>query len=266
MLDDVLMNIIQEQAPDDEVAILFSGGIDSLTCAFAAERLGKKIHCYTFYVDGEYTPDSTAAIKIAKQFDWPLTLIDVPVDNIKEDFLKLIHEYNCFKKTQVECTYPFLYIFPEIKERCVLSGVAADGHYGVSRKATQHYRHTQELFDEFRRDYFSAENPAGILQLRQLAEEYDKVLCAPYLEDSVFEWASNFSWREMNGPPQKAPVIESFSEFQKIKVRRHANLQLVSNIDKHFLKLLDNKELNVYNRKSIMHMVSDVYNMGATLF
>ena len=254
MLDKIMTEIIGE-IEDQDVAVLFSGGIDSLTCAFAAERAGKTVHCYTFFVDGQHSADSKSAIEICEQLNWELTLVDVPVNNIKEDFLKLIRDYDCVKKTQVECTWGFMYLFPMIKERVVISGVTADGLYGNTRKATQHYRHTKELFDSYRKDYFTG-NPGGINQLQKLCDEYDKTFIAPYYDERVREWAFKFDHREMRG---KKPALDCFSEFKKLKkVRQHASLQLIAGIPTHFEKLLEDNQLNVYNRKTIMHLVNDV--------
>ena len=47
MIDKILENIILEECPGDEVAILLSGGVDSSTLLFSAKRLGKKVHGYS---------------------------------------------------------------------------------------------------------------------------------------------------------------------------------------------------------------------------
>ena len=49
MIDKLLIEQIEEQTSDKEVAVLLSGGVDSLSVAFAAHRLGKKITAYTFH-------------------------------------------------------------------------------------------------------------------------------------------------------------------------------------------------------------------------
>lgn len=61
-------------------------------------------------------------------------MIDLPEVNIVNDFKLLASKYNCKKKTQYECTWPYIYTFPIIKEKYILSGLAADGYYGVSKK------------------------------------------------------------------------------------------------------------------------------------
>lgn len=258
MIADIITQIIREEAPSDDVAVLMSGGIDSMTCAFSAMRLGKIVHTYTMKVNGVDTDDSKTAKLAADIYGWDHHEIDVPVNNLKDDFLRLMRYYDCKKKTHVECTFPFLYVYPKIKEKHVLSGVAADGWYGVSKKANMHYKHTKELFDKFRNEYFGAPNPAGIRQQEQLAEEIEANLVAPYVRKSVSDYMMLHDWDFFNKPFQKAPIVNDYPEFMQMpKRRRHANLQLVAGIPEHFETLLEDKELNYKNRIRTMDLVRD---------
>lgn len=259
------MNIIQEQSQEKDVAVLLSAGTDSITCGIAAQRLGKNVTGYSMYINGNQTSDSLGAKEAANHFGWNFIGIDVPVHNIEQDFFTLINHYGCKKKTQVECTWPFMYVYPIIKEKELLSGVAADGWYGVSKKANIHYKHTKELFDKFRNDYFSAPNPAGVLQQRQLAEENDIKLITPYLDNRVADWMMVHDWEFFNKPYQKACIHDAFPEIKMLKRRNHENLQLIAGIPDYFEKLLDNKEINFYNRKRIMDVIRDWNNKGQSL-
>ena len=75
-----------------------------------------------------------------------------------------------------------------------------------------------------------------------------------------------FDWYEMNKPFQKVKVVDAFPEFKRTKVRRHENLQLAANIPSQFEKLLDNPEINLYNRKRVMDLVRDWQDKGESLF
>lgn len=266
VIDKILTNIVDEQSKDKEVAVLLSGGIDSISVAFAAHRLGKTLNCYTMYVDGKVSNDAQNAINTAKEFGWNMNIVDVPTDNIVSDFKRLINHYSCVKKTQLECTWPFLYVYPHIKEKELLTGWGADGWYGVSKKACLHFKEPKEKFDEFRYNYFNASNPVGVNQQRQLCEEYGIKFIAPYFDDRVKEYMMQFDWYEMNKPFQKCKVVNAFPEFQRTKVRRHENLQLASGVPDHFEKLLDNSEINFYNRSRIIDVIRDWQNKGEALF
>jgi asparagine synthetase B (glutamine-hydrolysing) len=258
-MDKIIESIIELMAPDKEVAVLMSGGVDSLTCAFSAMRLGKKVHTYTMKVNGIDSEDSIASREAARIYGWEHTEIDVPVDNIKRDFLRLINDYKCKKKTQVECTFPFLYVYPKIKQKYVLSGIAADGHYGLSKKAMIHYRYPKSKFDAYRKEYFESDNPAGILQQYQLAQENDKEIIAPYLYEHIYAEMITKDWDFFNKPSQKIGIINLYPEFKRLpKNRKHANLQLVAGIPKYFEELLEYPELNTKGRKRVMDLVRDL--------
>ena len=44
MIDKLICEDISNNVPDNDVAVLLSGGVDSISVALAAERLGKNIH------------------------------------------------------------------------------------------------------------------------------------------------------------------------------------------------------------------------------
>ena len=267
MNDKIITNIVDQEAPDQTVAVLMSGGTDSLTVAAAAHRLNKKLNCYTFRVDGKDSDDSIYAEKACKHFGWNFKLIDVPVNNIENDFFTLIKKYECKKKTHVECTFPFLYVYPHIKEKYILTGWAADGYYGVSKRANIHFKHTKELMNKFRQGYFGKldettqkfipGNPVGIKQQMLLAKSVDSILVAPYVDKKVWDWMIQYDWDFFNKPYQKAPLFDAFPELLEIKRRNHLNLQLAAGIPNYFEKLLDNKKINIYKRSRIMDLVRD---------
>jgi len=265
-IDEIIVDYIDRETDEDHVAVLLSAGTDSITCGLAAQRLGKKVTGYSMYVNGKQTTDSLGARDVAEHFGWDFVPVDVPVDNIEEDFFTLINKYHCKKKTQVECTFPFLYVYPKIKEKVVLSGVAADGWYGVSKRANIHFKHTKELFDQFRNDYFGAENPAGIRQQEYLAQAYRMKILAPYLNSDVAAWMMLHDHDFFNKPYQKAPIHEAFHEIKGIKRRKHENLQLIAGIPEYFEKLLDNPDINLYNRQRTMDLVRDWQDVGPKLF
>ena len=259
MIDKLLQQEIEEQTSDKEVAVLLSGGVDSLSVAFAAQRAGKDITAYTFHLEGQPTYDSQKALEVSKKFGWNCVTVIVPTNNLEEDFLRLAKEIKCKKKTHFECCFPFLYMYPQIKERAVISGWAADGYYGISKKAILHYTKgkTKAKFDEFRDNYFDYFNQAGYLWHERIARNNGKQFITPYLSMRVRDFFYAKDWYELNEPFQKHTVVNAFYEFKNLKVKKHINLQLGSNIDKLFETLIDNKKINFKNRKRVMDICRD---------
>ena len=259
-IDKLLQTEIEKQSSDKEVAVLLSGGVDSLSVAFAAQRLGKTINAYTFHLKGQPTYDSIKAQEISIKNNWYCRVIEVPTDNLEEDFLRLAKEIKCVKKTHFECCYPFIHLYPQIKEREVLSGWAADGYYGISKKALLHYTKgkTKQKFDEFRDNYYDIKNQAGYIWHNRVAEMNNKKFITPYLTESVKQYFYNMTWLELNNPTQKHHVRKAFKkEFMNTGVKKHINLQLGSGVDKLFETLIDNKKINFKNRKRVMDICRD---------
>jgi len=251
-------HIEKETEGHDEVAVLLSGGVDSISCALAAHHVGKTVNTYTFHLEDQISYDSAKAMSVSHHMGWRCVLTDVPLLTIKNDFYTLRNDFECTKKTHYECTFPFLYIYPNIKEKIVISGVAADGHYGVSKKACMHFKEPKSLFDKFREDYFANDNPAGYKQQLLLCKKYDKKFVAPYLHSTIIDFFRQYDWYELNKPKQKHHVRDSFTEFKEIgNIKQHINLQLGAGVDKAFESLLQSNEINFKNRTRMLDVYRD---------
>lgn len=261
MIDSLLMQELDRESDNKDVAVLLSGGVDSVSVAFAAHRLGKKITGYTFHLKDQPTYDSQKAVDICKIMGWDYKVIEVPTDynTFETSFMALARKYKCKKKTHYECCYPFLFVYPEIEQKEVLSGWAADGYYGVSKRAHLHFKSPKSKFDEFRTAYFQDGNRAGYNWHKKIADANEKKFITPYLSQSVSDYFFTMDWFELNQPFQKHHVVEAFSEFKTIGgVKKHINLQLGSGIDKLFEKhLIGNPILNYYNRIRVMDVCRD---------
>ena len=260
MIDKILEKVVAQEIPDNEVAVLLSGGVDSLSLAFTAHRLGKKVHAYTFHLKDQPSYDSDKALEVSKIFGWNIEVIEIPINNLENDFLTLLTKYRCKKKTQFECTFPFMYIIPKINEKFVLCGIGADSWYGLSKKAMIHFSQTKSKFDQFRHEYFAQENAGGIIQLLMLSKEYKKTLCHPYLwNKSIEKFFMKYNHQELNKPKQKHHVRNAYqTEFSKIgRVKLHLNLQLESKVDELFELLLANDKINFKKRTRVMDICRD---------
>lgn len=264
MIKQLLCDAVERQSTDNDVAVLLSGGVDSLSVAFSALHLNKNIHAYSFHLDTHLSYDFQKAKEVSELFGWKFTEVSIPTQYLVDDFLEL-SRLGCCKKTAYECTYPFLYVYQMIRETEVLSGWAADGYYGVSKKAMMHYRHTQEAFDRFRNEYFEPDKCANIVPHLAVAEKHSKKLITPYLDKSVSDFFMSQSWEDLNVPRQKHHVRSAFLEFDNIRVKNHLNLQLDSGISDLFETLLNEPTLNWNRRSRVMDLCRDYANPPLSL-
>ena len=275
MIKSLLINHIRDNVPDNEVAVLLSGGVDSISVGLAAHHVGKKIHAYSFLLGEQTSYDFAKAAEVAYKMKWDFTPVVVPRENLIEDWHDLV-KLGCKKKTHFECVFPFLYVYPEIEEKYVITGWGADGYFGVSKKAMMRYsgmhrarnyvkyckKHNQKrlTFNQFREAYLSKGNIAGLDWHTKVAVKYNKKHITPYLDDKVYDYLMSKTYRELNTPKQKSIVRSDFTEFKKFgRIETHINLHLAAGIDKLFKTLLNNNEINFKERKRMMDVCRDWY-------
>jgi|TARA_E500000318_G_C3511529_1_gene192524 asparagine synthetase B (glutamine-hydrolysing) len=262
MIGTLLQNYIKLNVPTKKVAVLLSGGVDSISVGLAAHNVGRIVHAYSFKLDNKSSSDYDKAEDVAQKMGWEFTGIEVPTNNLVDDW-KRLHKLGCKKKTHFECVYPFLYVYPKINEKYVLTGWGADGYFGVSKKATLRYRpeskNSPDTFDDFRNQYFLPHNCAGLAWHNKVIG--DKIHVTPYLSSKVKKYFYQFTWEELNRPKQKHHIRNAFPEFDDLKISNHKNLQH-NGISDLFETLLNNSEINYNNRKRIQDVCRDWYRSG----
>ena len=127
-----------------KIAVATSGGIDSASLVMAAKDLGKKQIIVSFTFDDFESHDFASARLLAKHFNIDFLPVILPSDQneIVETVHFLIKEIKCKKKSAIECMFPFVYLLKVLKEnkiKTLVTGLAADGHFGLSKKAMIHY-------------------------------------------------------------------------------------------------------------------------------
>ena len=128
-MDDLQKNIIREITHQyrkmgflaksntrKEVPIFLSGGADSTLCALVAQSLGLKPVCVVFKRQGTESKDFDQALKTCDILGWKCHPVEVPDQDPKDVFLRLIREYGVNRKTELEVLYPFLFMLDKAKE------------------------------------------------------------------------------------------------------------------------------------------------------
>jgi len=85
----LLEQSIKRSSQNTSVAILLSGGADSISVAFAAMNLGKNINAYSFHLDTHLSYDFKKAKEVSDKFGWKFSEITIPTKRLFSDFKKL---------------------------------------------------------------------------------------------------------------------------------------------------------------------------------
>lgn len=260
LINDSLQNNILDK---NSVAILFSGGMDSLSLLLSCLDVGIKPVLYSFYLKNYESNDIKASRKIANIYNLSLKEIiidDENVDILIKDVRNIIKTFNVYKKTQVQCIYPFIYIIPEIKEKYVLTGLCADDLYGTPRSVAKYYNDF-EKFNSIRDSNINDLNSSSYFQIKTLVESNDKIFIAPYKQNiELVEYFRQFNYKQMNSPKQKILTYQSYKEeIEGSKTyRRNSNLQCDSKIREFHDRLLDTN-LNIKNYKVVSPIYRNIY-------
>ena len=239
IIDDFLEEKIRDK---NSVAILFSGGLDSLSLLLSCLDIGIKPVLYTFFLESYESSDIKSSRNIAKIFG--LKLIEIP--------------FNTYKKSAVQCVHPFLYAEKLIKEKYVLSGLCADDLYGTSK----HMSILSKNYEEFQRkrlDIISDETSSGYRYIKSIF--HNKIFIAPYKEcRKLIDYFMSLDYKSMNSPKQKYVTYSAYRNvIDRYKLyRRNENLQCASKIREYHDSLLKT-DLNTNNYKIVTPIYRNLY-------
>jgi len=215
----------------DPVAVATSGGIDSSALVVSLLDEGLKPVVTSFTLDNKDSTDFLSATRLAKKFDLEFLPIRLSTNayKIAQDVIRLVRDYGVRKKTGIECLVPFLKMLDVLQSegiQTLVVGSAADGHFGLSKKAMIHFREPVETFQNFRQDYFEQVDPAQTSTLARIGNDYGVVVLAPYLSQELFNLFSSSTWNDLNKPRQKEVIRREFPELDSLRIKNHSNLQL----------------------------------------
>lgn len=239
--------------PLDNFALLLSSGIDSRAIFFEAVEQKKNFVCYTFRLFGIKSRDYIEAKNLSESYGIEHREIILPTD-LKTLYVDLrkIKRIGAKKKTDFECFWPFLYVYNEVKEDTIVSGLGADGHFCISKKAMIHYKDNP---DAYRALLFGDPNYCQMALHRK--HNKGKKHITPFLDSEMIDVFKGSTWNEINKPRQKEAIIKDYKKyFDKIKIYKHQNYQLGdTGISDNFNRLL-RTNLNTGNFKSVI----SIYN------
>lgn len=216
--------------PSGPIAVATSGGVDSSSLVLAAIDAGRRPIVTSFTLVGERSTDFLAASRLASELELDFVPVYLPVarSTIAADVKTLVGRWDARKKTSIECLWPFLHVFAVLAAEAsiLVTGSAADGHFGLSKKAMIHWREPKARFQEFRKNYFSNPDAAQVATLKEIGRSVGIEVTAPYFSREVFELFADATWDDLNKPRQKEAIRREFPELEPFRLGRHVNLQL----------------------------------------
>jgi DNA-cytosine methyltransferase len=239
--------IISEQFPENEVCLLLSGGADSTVVGLVADELGKKITSISYHLDGQTSWDFQTAKSTANKLGWIFHEVIVPTRDPKIDFLNLVQNHECKKKTEVEVLFPFISLIEKVKDlgfKKVLTGFSSplpDGRKDSVKIKQNNYQYWEEALAS------NFDSSATELCIEFAKKQKIQVL-QPLNDSSLIKILSGKTWNDIHKPywksPWKLPYRKSFENLGLLTLGKTPSLQIGGGVESYFSPLINDPEIN----------------------
>lgn len=147
----LFLESVRKRVPDDgEVALLFSGGLDSTLIAAALEELGVNFTCYTSglqFGNVNKPRDLEWSKRIAQEHDWPLEFYEPDLGEVEEMLPDIVDWISSTNYVKISVALPIHFSLNKVKdEKVVMSGLGSEQLY-AGYKRQQNYLNKECLSD-----------------------------------------------------------------------------------------------------------------------
>lgn len=220
--------IITEDIPDKDVALLYSGGIDSTFVGLAAVKAGKRVHSFTFVwepLSGDEKPYVETGEANAEKLGFAShTRCVLNDDNIKD----YVHKTTkvCVKKHDVIHFGAAHYIcFEKAKDyNYMLTGVGVDINYmltnhfahdimDISLAETQAYKRKRQVYFNRKKPYSRFWHENAIVDI---AKHFDIKLVEPFMYKEIHSFYWGMTQKEASTPFPKHHIRNAYEEFNQL--------------------------------------------------
>ena len=207
---DVLDRAVRTLTEGKEIAVAFSGGLDSSVVAVLAGKYAGSIRLYT--VGEEDSQDVRASKEMCQHLGIEWEHIPMDEESLVRGLRESIRITGTVDPVTLSFEVPLMYILPHVRERYVIGGQGADEvFWGYSKYLDLS---EQELREQSERDFRTLES-VTLPHESKMAARYGKTILYPYLDDEVRRAVSSmdFEYRRPVGDDRKRPLKDAAAEM-----------------------------------------------------
>ncbi len=168
--------------PKQKVALLFSGGIDSLALALYLKKLNYDFTCYT--VGTKYSKDIESSRKVAEELDLKHEIKIVDEKQIEKNLKKIVSILRSTSPIDVTVGLTTYLASKFAKEDIVISGLGSDEIFGG------YFRHkTSEDLNKDLKEGLDRVYNGDLIRDTTLANSLGKEIFAPFLNKELVEYS-----------------------------------------------------------------------------
>lgn len=204
-LFDALDSAIRSTVSDRDVAVAFSGGLDSGVLAVLCARYAKSVRLYTVGVEGSYDVRASEELSRTLGLEWE----HIPIDDLSmmDGLAHMISVTGTLDPIVLSFEVPLMYILPRSREGIVVTGQGADEVFlGYSKYLGLSDEDLRAQLDED----MSKLHAVTRVHENRMAEHYGRTVICPFLDDRVLDAVSKMSLDDLRpkGDDRKMPLRE----------------------------------------------------------
>lgn len=260
-LKDLMNEYIKEGVKYENIGLLFSCGMDSLSILFSLLENDIRPTLYTFRIDNYFSEDFKRSRDLANKLELKFVEVVVPTNPqiIEQDVRFIIRNFKVKKKTQIQCIHPFLYVDKSMED-VFISGLCADDLYGTSRKMAM-LGSNNDTFLSARKEKHNNEESSSYKFIKNVFSQEGLRLLCPYKESkAICSYMLSKTYNELNKPKQKMVMYEAYKYYLDMYglYRRNSGLQCDSMLREAHDQLL-NTHLNKTNNRGVVAIYNKLY-------
>ncbi|MEM2105649.1 MAG: asparagine synthetase B [Candidatus Bathyarchaeia archaeon] len=235
-----------------DVAVAFSGGLDSSLIALLAKKAGANVHLV--HVSLKNQPETAHAIKTAEELKLPIHVYTYTVDDIKEALPKVLWLVEEPEPVKVGIGVPMYWTAKKTAElgiRVLLAGQGADELFGgYKRYLTAYTKYGKNKVEEMLLNDILNVHEANIERDHKICNFHNVELRLPYLTHKIAEFALslplNFKIRLQGGVRKLVlrSVAKKLGLPRNVTERPKRAIQYATGVDKAIKKLAKQENLS----------------------
>ncbi|MDO9536714.1 MAG: asparagine synthase C-terminal domain-containing protein [Thermoplasmata archaeon] len=183
-LVEILRSIVHDQLVHiDNLALMFSGGLDSATLAVIAR---KKCNLTLYTAGFEGSHDLEWVRECASIIDLPIVEIILDKEDIVKSIESVVKTHDMTNPKWMSTFVGFDIVLSKIKEKQVMCGQGADELFGGYKKYNELEDPDSRMAIDIK-ELVELEMP----EYMRMAGNYDKILLAPFLDERLRAFAAN---------------------------------------------------------------------------
>lgn len=179
-LENALVSAVKSQVQGEDVAVAFSGGLDSGLVAAIAKEYARSVTLYTAGKDNSY--DVVMAQEMSERLGLPWLHIPLTEENIEARLKEMISITGTSSPLTLSFELPLFFVCRTVREKYVLSGQGSDELFAGYSK---YIGLSEEELDRMRKADLGKLISSTVPHETKVADHYGKKILYPYLDSLV---------------------------------------------------------------------------------